>query len=91
MSAQTPAETKLAQALIDALDLEDVTAEDILPEARLFGHDTPDSLGLDSIDALEISLMVAQKYKVQIKAEDEKNKAIFMNLRSLSDHIERNR
>jgi len=91
MSAQTPAEKKLAQAVIEALDLEDLKAEDIVPEARLFGHDTPDSLGLDSIDALEISLMVAQKYHVQIKADDEKNKAVFTSLRSLSDHIEKSR
>jgi len=91
MSAQTAAEKKLAQDLIDALALEDIDAANIRPEARLFGHDTPDSLGLDSIDALEISLMVAQKYRVQLKADDEKNKAIFTSLRSLSDHIEKNR
>jgi len=91
MTEQTAAETELAQALIEALDLEDIEAGEIKPEARLFGFDTPDSLGLDSIDALEISLMVAQKYNVQIKADDEKNKSIFASLRSLSDHIEANR
>ncbi len=91
MTEQTAVETEMAQALIEALDLEDVDAEEIKPEARLFGFDTPDSLGLDSIDALEISVMVAQKYNVQIKADDEKNKAIFASLRSLSEHIEANR
>jgi acyl carrier protein len=89
MSVQTPAEKKLARALIEVLGLEDIEAGDIAPEARLFGYDTPDSLGLDSIDALEISLMVSQRYGVQIKAEDEKNKAIFACLRSLSAHIEK--
>lgn len=88
MVEQTQEERILAEALIEALDLEDIEAEEIKPEARLFGFDTPDSLGLDSIDALEISLMVAQKYNVQIKADDEKNKAIFASLRSLSDHIQ---
>ena len=91
MSKQTPAETELARHLVAALDLEDVNPEEIVPEARLFGFDTPNSLGLDSIDALEISLMVGQKYNVQIKADDEKNKAIFASLRSLSEHIQKNR
>ena len=91
MTEQTAVETEMAQALIEALDLEDIEAEEIKPETRLFGFDTPDSLGLDSIDALEISVMIAQKYSVQIKADDEKNKAIFASLRSLSEHIEANR
>ena len=87
MSVQTEQESQLAQILVEALDLEDIEAEDIGPEAPLFGLDADNSLGLDSIDALEISLAIAQHYGVKLKADDENNKAIFGSLRSLSDHI----
>jgi acyl carrier protein len=87
MTAQTASEQELAKILTQVLDLEDIAPEDINPEASLFGFDTPDSLGLDSIDALEISLAIAKHYDVQLKADDENNKAIFSSLRSLVDHI----
>lgn len=87
MSSQTTQEHELAALLITALDLEDMAAEDIDPEAPLFDASNSDSLGLDSIDALEISLAIAKHYKVQLKADDETNKSIFRNLRSLSNYI----
>lgn len=87
MSEQTAAERKLAAILVEVLDLEDISADDIVPDAPLFGLDDPDSLGLDSIDALEISLAVAQHYGVQLKADDEQNRKIFSSLRALSSHI----
>jgi len=87
MSLQTPEEQQLAALLIAALDLEDISPADINPEAPLFDASHSDSLGLDSIDALEISLAIAKEYKVQLKADDENNKAIFHSLRSLSNHI----
>ncbi len=87
MTVQTQEELKLAKILVEALDLEDVSAQDIVPDAPLFGFDDADSLGLDSIDALEISLAVTQRYGVQLKADDENNRAIFASLRALADHI----
>jgi acyl carrier protein len=87
MSEQTDAERKLAELLVEVLDLEDVGADEIVPEAPLFGFDAPDSLGLDSIDALEISLAVARQYGVQLKADDEQNRTIFSSLRALSSYI----
>lgn len=87
---QTEREAELAALLVDALDLEDIDPTDIKPEAPLFGFDDPDSLGLDSIDALEIALTIAQKFGVQIKADDENNKKIFYSLRSLVEHINAN-
>ncbi len=85
---QTEQERKLAAILVDALELEDVAPEEIDPEAPLFDPGNSNSLGLDSIDALEISLAIATHYKVQLKADDDNNKAIFYSLRSLSQHIE---
>lgn len=87
MSLQTQAEQELAGVLVTALDLEDLEPADINPEAPLFDASHSDSLGLDSIDALEISLAIAKHYKVQLKADDENNKAIFHSLRSLSNYI----
>ena len=88
MVQQSDSEHKLAEILVDVLDLEDINAEDISPEAPLFGSDVPGGLGLDSIDALEISLAIAKNYDVQLKADEENNKSIFESLRSLSDYVQ---
>ena len=90
MSEQTEAESALAAILIEALDLEDISASEIQPTAPLFGFDEPSSLGLDSIDALEIALAINQNYSVQIQADDENNKAVFATLRSLMQYIQEN-
>ena len=77
----------MAQLLVDALNLEDMEAEEIDPEEQLFG----DGLGLDSIDALEISLAISKEYGVQIKAEDEGTREAFETLRSLTAFVEKNK
>ena len=87
VATHTSEERELAEMIIAALNLEDVSPEDIDPEAPLFG----DGLGLDSIDALEIAMEIAKRYGVQIRAEDEENRRIFSSLRSLSAHIQQNR
>lgn len=87
MSEQTAAEQELAELIIGTLELEDVEAEEIEPEQPLFRE----GLGLDSIDALELSLAIKQRYGVDIRADDEANRKIFASLRSLSGHIENNR
>lgn len=88
MSAQSEHEQALAVVITNALDLDEVNPEDIKPEAMLFGYHSQDSLGLDSIDALEIALAVAQKYGVRLKADDENNHKIFTSLRTLSKYIQ---
>jgi len=87
MATQTPAESALAELLVDVLGLEDVEAADIDPEAYLFG----DGLGLDSIDALEIALAISQEHGVEMKAEDESTKEAFATLRSLNAFVEQNK
>lgn len=84
---QSPAEQALAELIVEAVNLEDVVAADIDPEAPLFG----DGLGLDSIDALELALEISKRYGVQLRADDEENRRIFASLRSLSAHIESQR
>lgn len=84
MATQTESELKMAQLMVEALNLEDMEAEEIDPEEQLFG----DGLGLDSIDALEISLAISKEYGVQIKAEDEGTREAFATLRSLTAFVE---
>jgi acyl carrier protein len=68
--------------MVNALGL-DVEAADIDPDAPLYG----DGLGLDSIDILEIALVISKKYGVQLRADDADNQRIFSSLRRLADHL----
>lgn len=65
----------------------DVRPEDIDADAPLYG----DGLGLDSIDILEIALVIAKEYGIQLKADSAENKAIFASLRALSEFVVRQR
>ena len=80
-------EHEIAEMIIEVLNLEDMQANEINPDEALFGE----GLGLDSIDALELSLAIAQRYGLQIKADDAENQKIFASLSSLSSFIEDNR
>ena len=86
MSAQTAEESAMAQLLVQALNLDSVDAASIAPEAPLFGQGEG-SLGLDSIDALEIALAISQKYGVELRSEDEATKKAFGSLRRLAAHV----
>lgn len=76
-------EQDLARLIVESLNLEGVAPEDIEPEAPLFGE----GLGLDSLDMLELSMAVEQKYGVTLRSDDPENDKIFASLRSLSAHI----
>jgi acyl carrier protein len=76
----------LAQRLVEALNLQHLNATDINPTAPLFGSQQG-SLGLDSIDALEIALMVQQFYSVTLRSEDPESVAALTSLRSLSNYV----
>lgn len=90
MSGQTAEESLMARRLVTALNLEHVAAEAIEPEAGLFGAGRP-GLGLDSIDALEIALMIQQQYGVELRSEDAEVKKAFASLRSLTEYVLRRR
>ena len=80
-------EQELAQLIVESLNLEGVSPGNIDPEARLFGE----GLGLDSLDMLELSMAVEQKYGVKLRSDDPDNAKIFASLRSLSQHIQSHR
>lgn len=83
---QTDLQREVAGLLVEALNLEIQPAE-IDPEAPLYGE----GLGLDSIDILEVALVVSQRYGFQLKSDDADNVRIFRSLASLTDHIAANR
>ena len=87
MAALSPLELEVAHLIISTLNLEDIAAEDIDPEAPLFGE----GLGLDSIDALELALAISNTYGFQLRSDDTDNARIFASLRALSQHIEQRR
>jgi len=87
MADMTDFELKLATLICEILNLEDVDPAEIDPEQPLFDG----GLDLDSIDALEIAVAIAQEYDVHLKAEDEQTKEIFATLRNLAKHIEQER
>lgn len=83
-TAHTPSELRLAELIVESLNLEDLEPTQIEPEEPLFGGE----YGLDSIDALELALEISKTYGVQIKADDENNRHAFASLRALNAHIE---
>jgi acyl carrier protein len=85
-ATQTTSEAELASLIVSTLNL-DTLADEIDPQAPLY----EEGLGLDSIDILEIALVVAQRYGVKLRADNENNEVIFSSLRSLSAYIQAHR
>ncbi len=79
-------EQDVAKLIVQTLKLK-VDPASIDPTQALFG----DGLGLDSIDALELSLAISQSYGYQLKSSDPDIKNIFSSLRALTKAIEQNR
>lgn len=77
-------ENELKQLIIDTLDLEDISVDDIDSHAPLFN----DGLGLDSIDALELGLAIRKKYTIKIDAEKEDVVKIFASVSALAEYIQ---
>ncbi|MFC5303226.1 phosphopantetheine-binding protein [Azospira restricta] len=73
---------EIAEIIVSALNLE-MTPDEIEADAPLFG----DGLGLDSIDILEVALVVSKRYGFQLKADNEDNVKIFTSLRTLAAHV----
>ena len=77
-------ENELKQLIIDSLDLEDISVDEIDSGDALFNE----GLGLDSIDALELGLAIRKKFNVRIDAEKDDVEKIFASIASLADFIE---
>lgn len=75
--------TELKELIIEALNLEDISPEDIDVSEPLFG----DGLGLDSIDALELGLAIKKQYNIIIDADDPDIKQHFSSVANLAAYI----
>lgn len=73
---------EIAELIVTALNL-DLAPGDIEADAPLFGE----GLGLDSIDVLEIALVISKRYGFQLRSDNEDNLRIFSSLRTLTTHI----
>jgi Acyl carrier protein len=77
---------QLKNQIIDVLNLEDMTADDIDAQAPLFGE----GLGLDSIDALELIVLLEREYGIKLSNPAE-GKAIFKSVASIAEYVSQNR
>ncbi|MHB8534842.1 MAG: phosphopantetheine-binding protein [Sulfuricaulis sp.] len=82
VSSTADLQREVAEMMIECLNLE-VTADQIAPDAPLYG----DGLGMDSIDVLEVALVLSKRYGLQLRSDSPGNRKIFGSLRSLTDYI----
>ncbi len=87
MSTPESLEFELKQLIIESLALEDVTPENIESNAALF----VEGLGLDSIDALELAMVLEERYGVRIGDDPELNRQIFASVRNLAAYVDEHR
>jgi acyl carrier protein len=78
--------TELKEKIIEALNLEEMTPEEIEDDAPLFGE----GLGLDSIDALELIVLLEKNYGIKL-ANPAEGKAIFKSVATIADYVSKNR
>ena len=77
---------ELKEQIIDVLNLEEMTPEDIDENAALFGS----GLGLDSIDALELIVLLEKRYGIKL-ANPAEGKEIFKSVATIADYVSKNR
>ena len=82
LAEEAALQLEIAELMVQALNL-DVSAAEIQPDEPLYGN----GLGLDSIDILEVALVVSKRYGLQLKADSEDNHRIFSSLRSLTEYV----
>jgi acyl carrier protein len=73
---------EVAEQIVSAINLE-IAPSDIDPDAPLYGE----GLGLDSIDILEIALVLSKRYGLQLRSDDANNQVIFRSLRNLTAYV----
>jgi acyl carrier protein len=78
---------EIAQLIIDTLNLEDVTVDDIPPDQPLFGE----GLGLDSVDALELALALQKRYDIRIASDSKDARQHFTTVATLAAFVQAQR
>jgi len=87
VSEHAPLHAELKKLIVETLALEDTTTDEIETDAPLFGE----GLGLDSIDALEIAMVLEERYGVTLDDDPESNQRIFESVRSLGAFVAESR
>lgn len=80
-------QTEVKELIINALNLEDITPDDINASEPLFGE----GLGLDSIDALELGLAIKKQFNIVINADDPNIREHFASVANLAAYISKNK
>jgi acyl carrier protein len=80
-------EEELAALIVGELNLEDVQLDTLSADTPLYG----DGLGLDSIDILEIALLISKKYGFELRSDNPDNQKIFATLGALAAYVEAHR
>ena len=76
----------LKEMLVTGLSLDDVTPDEIKDDEPLFGE----GLGLDSLDAVEIVVLLQRNFNLEVKDMDQ-GRAIFQSVNTLADYVSRNK
>lgn len=76
-------EDQIKKIIIDSLELEDITVDDIANEEPLFNG----GLGLDSIDALELGMVLKKSFNLKLSKNKEENKKYFYSVKTIADFI----
>lgn len=87
MADLTALESELGRLILENLNLEDIELDDINPTAALFNE----GLGLDSIDALELGMLLSTKYGIKLRSDDPDVTRIFSSLRVLAEYVDNNK
>ncbi|MDJ0846890.1 MAG: phosphopantetheine-binding protein [Myxococcota bacterium] len=87
MSKPETLHAELKELIVETLALEDVTAAEIDTDAPLF----VEGLGLDSIDALELAMVIEERYGVTLDDDPDRNREIFESVATLCSFIAKNR
>ncbi|MEX3952965.1 phosphopantetheine-binding protein [Paraburkholderia sp. EG287A] len=76
-------EQELATQIVKELNLEDVSLDEVSADTPLYGE----GFGLDSIDILEIALLISKKYGFELRSDNPDNEKIFATLGSLAAYV----
>lgn len=86
-AAMDELETEVAKSMIESLGLQDVRLEQLRSDTLLYGE----GMGLDSIDILEVALVVSKQYGFELRSDDPENEKIFRTIGTLASHVRRSR
>lgn len=76
-------EVQIKQLIIDSLELEDISVDDIADDEPLFNE----GLGLDSIDALELGMALKKKFNLEMSKDKNENKKYFYSVKTIADFV----